>query len=610
MKRAGADGLQWKARFRVPRILSMQVAAASPTRGLVTSNVSGTVQLHAWDVAGGRLRQLTRRPTGVGSGLLGPDGRFVYYHDDADGNEIGHFVRIPFEGGTPVSITPGLPPYPTFGLSVSGIGNRLGFVTASEGSYHLYVIEVDADGTLGPPQRIHSRRRLLLGPVFSHDGTITVVAVAAAGSFQFELVALEAATGRTIAELADADSRLGAVAFAPLPGDARLLAWSNRTGVWRPLVWDVARGSRADITLDRLEGEIYPADWSPKSTQLLLVQVVRAVQRLHVYDVAAGTSTPLDHPSGTYGDTYFGADGTIQALWENSTHPPQVIALDAATGAPTRTLLPGADVASCRPWRSVSFASTDGQQIQGWLATPHGAGPFPTILHLHGGPEFAQTEVFGPASQAWLDHGFAFLSINYRGSTTFGRAFLEQIWGNVGRLEVEDMVAARAWLIEEGIADPARVFVTGWSYGGYLTLLALGTKPDLWAGGMAGIAVADWAIAHEDTTDTLRGVRAARFGGTPEEQPDRYVASSPITYAQHVKAPVLIIQGRNDTRTPPRSVEAYEAKMKAHGKAIDVHWFDAGHGSMEVDQAIEHHELMLRFADRISSASESRARGR
>jgi dipeptidyl aminopeptidase/acylaminoacyl peptidase len=227
-------------------------------------------------------------------------------------------------------------------------------------------------------------------------------------------------------------------------------------------------------------------------------------------------------------------------------------------------------------------------------------------VHVHGGPEAAMTEVFGPASQSWLDHGFAFLSINYRGSTTFGRAFLEQIWGNVGRLEVEDMVAAREWLVKEGIADAARVFATGWSYGGYLTLLALGMKPDLWAGGMAGIAVADWAMAHEDTTDTLRGIRAARFGGTPAEQPERYAASSPITYAQHVKAPVLIIQGRNDTRTPPRSIEVYEAKMKALGKAIEVHWFAAGHGSLMVNQSIEHHELMLRFAGRIIGAPELR----
>jgi dipeptidyl aminopeptidase/acylaminoacyl peptidase len=318
-----------------------------------------------------------------------------------------------------------------------------------------------------------------------------------------------------------------------------------------------------------------------------------------VYDVQSAALTPLRHPAGTYGLVYFAPDGAIHAQWEDSTHPPQVIELDAKTGAVARTLLPAPDVPPCRPWRSVSFPSSDGVQIQGWLAVPDGRGPFPTILHTHGGPEFVMTEVFGPASQAWLDHGFAFLSINYRGSTTFGRAFLEQIWGNVGRWEVEDMVAAREWFVKEGIADPSRVFVTGWSYGGYLTLQVLGTRPALWAGGMAGIAIGDWAIAHEDTTDTLRSLRAARFGGTPQEQPERYAAASPITYVKNVKAPVLIIQGRNDTRTPPRSVEAYEAAMKAVGKSIEVHWFDAGHGSLVVDQAIEHHALMLDFAQRV-----------
>ncbi len=85
----------WRARFRVPLVRGMQVAAGAPARGLVASNLSGTFQLHAWDVPARRLRALTNRPTGVVAGLLGPDGRFVYYHDDTSGNEIGHFVRIP-----------------------------------------------------------------------------------------------------------------------------------------------------------------------------------------------------------------------------------------------------------------------------------------------------------------------------------------------------------------------------------------------------------------------------------------------------------------------------------------------------------------------------------
>jgi dipeptidyl aminopeptidase/acylaminoacyl peptidase len=109
-----------------------------------------------------------------------------------------------------------------------------------------------------------------------------------------------------------------------------------------------------------------------------------------------------------------------------------------------------------------------------------------------------KTERFSPLSQAWLDHGFAYLRINYRGSPTFGRAFQEQIWGNPGHWELEDPVAARAWLVDRGIARAERILLTGWSYGGYLTRLPLGKRPDLWAGGMAGIAIADWTLDYED----------------------------------------------------------------------------------------------------------------
>ncbi len=163
------------------------------------------------------------------------------------------------------------------------------------------------------------------------------------------------------------------------------------------------------------------------------------------------------------------------------------------------------------------------------------------------------------------------------------------------------MVAGRNWLVEQGIADPDSILLTGWSYGGYLTLMGLGKRPELWAGGMAGIAIADWTIQYEDTADTLRGYQVALLGGTPQEKPDVYAASSPITYADRVRAPVLIVQGRNDTRTPARPIEMYEQKLREQGKQVEVHWFDAGHvGSFtRAELAIEHHEIMLRFAYRV-----------
>jgi dipeptidyl aminopeptidase/acylaminoacyl peptidase len=237
--------------------------------------------------------------------------------------------------------------------------------------------------------------------------------------------------------------------------------------------------------------------------------------------------------------------------------------------------------------------------IQGWLGVPEGKGPFPVILHTHGGPVVVATELFLPSSQCWMDHGFAFLTINYRGSITFGREFQEKIWGNPGHWEVEDMAAAREWLVREGIARPDAILLTGGSYGGYNTLMALGKQPDLWAGGMALVAISDWAMLYEDSADTLKGYLVALFGGTPQEKPEQYRLSSPITYAQQVSAPVLIIQGRNDTRTPSRPVEVYERELKELGKPIEVQWYDAGHLGAGVERDIQDYEIMLRFAYRV-----------
>jgi dipeptidyl aminopeptidase/acylaminoacyl peptidase len=115
---------------------------------------------------------------------------------------------------------------------------------------------------------------------------------------------------------------------------------------------------------------------------------------------------------------------------------------------------------------------------------------------------------------------------------------------------------------------------------------------------MAGIAIADWVIVYEDAADTLRGWMVTLIEGTPDEKSEQYTVSSPITYAEHTQAPVLVIHGRNDTRTPPRTIEMYEERMESLGKSIDVYWFDTGHlGSFaQVEQSIDHQERMLHFA--------------
>ena len=113
-----------------------------------------------------------------------------------------------------------------------------------------------------------------------------------------------------------------------------------------------------------------------------------------------------------------------------------------------------------------------------------------------------------------------------------------------------------------GLADPARLVLTGGSWGGYLTLLGLGTQPDAWALGLAAVPVADYVTAYHDEMEALKAMDRTLLGGTPEEVPERFEASSPLTYVDAVRAPVYISAGVNDPRCPIRQVENYVDRLR------------------------------------------------
>ncbi len=131
----------WRQRFRLPELFGMRIAQANHERGLLTSNESGQNRLYAWHIPTGERVCLTDRAEGVWFGVLSPDGRYVYYLDDRQGDEIGHLARVPYEGGQPEDITPDMPPYAVpfesgvFGLSISRQVNMLGFSTATDNGY-------------------------------------------------------------------------------------------------------------------------------------------------------------------------------------------------------------------------------------------------------------------------------------------------------------------------------------------------------------------------------------------------------------------------------------------------------------------------------------------
>lgn len=549
----------------------------------------------------GDLAQRTREPAGVTAAILTADGTRICYHQDRQGDEIGHCVSIPYEGGEPVDLTPELPPYASMGIYQSRGGKATGFVAADREGFHVYLM---VDGNAA--RSLWHGPDLVLGPMLSTDGRCVAFSTCAhPGTLDQKLVAIDVAGGDVTAVLSpDAGHSLGLGAFSPVEGDTRLLATSNVTGTVRPFVWDPASGERTEVDLPGYAGDVMPWAWSPDGERILLNQLHQARYQLLLHDLRSGRTKRVAHPSGVHGGMVInyrfsyaslGDGDQIVTTWESPAVPPCLVRLGGAAVGSFEILLRAGEVPPGRDWESIEYTTDDGARIQGWLAVPEGQGPFPTILHTHGGPTTVMAELYSPESQAWLDHGVAYLSINYRGSTTFGREFERCIWGALGGLEVEDMVAAHRWLVDEGIAAPEAVIPTGGSYGGYLTLQALGKRPDLWAAGIARIAIADWRLMYEDGSEMIRGYQRAFFGGPPEAFPEAAAESSPITHAHDIAAPVLVIQGRNDSRCPARQMRAFEERMLELGKDIRVHWFDAGHGSRVKEQQVEFQELMLRF---------------
>jgi len=244
-----AENAIWKQRFRAHSILWAKIANLNPQRGLVCSDRDGILQLYAWDVANGDLRQLTDQPAGVVSGLLSADGEFVYYMRDDGGNEIGHFVRVPFSGGPPEDVTPDLPPYGSFQIKQSYHGNILGAHVTDPSGQMLTIFAPGESARL-----LYKSQSLFFGPSLSCDGEIAVIATTeGTHSLDTRLIALDLNSGEQSAELWDGSGvshDLGE--FAPLPGDFRMLSTTSESGYARPIIWNPHSGERRDLLVDEI----------------------------------------------------------------------------------------------------------------------------------------------------------------------------------------------------------------------------------------------------------------------------------------------------------------------------------------------------------------------
>lgn len=206
----------------------------------------------------------------------------------------------------------------------------------------------------------------------------------------------------------------------------------------------------------------------------------------------------------------------------------------------------------------------DGFHMDGVVTYPpdFAAGKkYPLVLYVHGGPRSASKEAFSSRAQLLAAQGWIIFEPNYRGSDNLGNGFQEAIYHDAGAGPGRDVMAGVAILEKRGFVDSAKMAVSGWSYGGYMTTWLLGNYPDKWKAAVAGAAVTDWLDQYNYGDANVR--RGAAFGGSPYTDPKRmqaFLEQSPIYYVSKIKAPTLILSDTGDFRVPiTQSFQLYHA---------------------------------------------------
>jgi dipeptidyl aminopeptidase/acylaminoacyl peptidase len=271
-----------------------------------------------------------------------------------------------------------------------------------------------------------------------------------------------------------------------------------------------------------------------------------------------------------------------------------------------RKELEGLPLAKMRP---VEIPSRDGLTLLSYLTLPHGSdrsgdgrpeAPLPLVLWVHGGPWARDTWGYNPVHQWLANRGYAVLSVNFRGSTGFGKAFVNAAnreWG--GRMH-DDLLDAVDWAVRERIADPARVAIAGGSYGGYAALAGVTFTPEKFAAGVSIVGPSNLITFMNNIPPywvPMLPLLKDRVGDPTTEEGRRFLTErSPLTYVERICRPLLIGQGANDPRVVKSESDQIVAAMQERGIPVTyVLYPDEGHGFARPENRLSFFAVMEAF---------------
>ena len=553
----------------------------------VMEPVKGTArQRNVWilDVASGRIRQLTFSPKSDSSPRWAPDGQSIAFLSDRDG--AAQLYRLPLRGGEADKVTDRKEAIGSFRWSPDGARIALLVPEAKSDAQEKREKDKDDSRVVDKDNRLprvwtvdvasHELKQMTSAPFRIRQiewlpGGSRLVAAASAKpeSDQFNeaiyLIDLDGPAAGRFTPIAAPRGPMGAVALSP---DGKTMAYigARRDGPEAHDLWlqAVSGGAAENITAATLDRPVAQPRWIDDRTIAATVQ--RGFTSAIALIASDGQTRTLDGIDVNPSAFARSPNGAVAYVGETTTRAPELWLQDV--GAAPRKITAFNDAWGAIPLvapRFLKYKSSDGVEIEAALLTPSDLAPagrpLPLVVLVHGGPTGRWSDGFEPWGQLLASRGYAVLYPNVRGSTGYGHAFVEMNRADWGGGDFKDVMAGVDSLVARGIADPNRLGIGGWSYGGYMAAWAV-TQTTRFKAAVAGAPVID--LASEFGTEA-GSEYDEWFYGTPYEQLDGFIKSSPMTYVKNAKTPTLLLQGEDDTTDPIGQSQQFHHGLKRYG---------------------------------------------
>jgi dipeptidyl aminopeptidase/acylaminoacyl peptidase len=577
---------------------SVFAAAWSPDGKQIVfvSDLAGRTNLWKVSASGGWPIQLTQSDDRQYSPVWSPDGKWIVYEQDHAGDELWDLYVIPSDGGEISNLT-NTPAIREQDPHWSHDGNTIAFAykTKDGSQYDIALL----DWSTRKVHKLTNEQQ----PGFSWNVVAwssddkTIYAGRVNPPFtDADVYRIDVATGKT-ENLTSHQGTNRYLASSLSPDGGTLLVSSDAKGGYMNIaLLDVATGKMTWVT--DLKWEASSGTFSPDGKRYTYTVNEDGVVDAYLVDRSTNKATKVDLPHGL---NYFSGNPK-----EFAPQSDRVIVSHEASNQPAdlwvyNLLSRHADqltfsaIASLRatplpPSQIVHYKSFDGKIITALLWMPFNLkrdGSNPALVLPHGGPTGQMVDYWNTDVAALTSRGYVCIAPNPRGSTGYGLDFQKANFQDLGGGDLRDEIAGVDFLKATGYIDSKKIGIYGGSYGGFMTLMAIGKTPDIWAAAVDLYGIINWSTMLKNSDPELNEYLKALLGN-PEENRKVYEEDSPITYIRSEKAPLLVLQGDNDPRVPKEEAQQVVDILRKEGRVVDVHYYpNEGHGFVKRENQID-----------------------